>query len=130
MPAIEKRRAILWWTLTIFAALVFLVLASSDTVYNLTSPPGPLQILLRKSYSIVAFAIVGYLLSQSLTVSHLKKSTLSVALAIGLYSLLIEVIQTIGGSQEGLMWSGVDVAFGIVGGYLGALVRDRWRQPR
>jgi VanZ family protein len=102
-----------------------MVLASSDSVYNLTSPPGPLQLLLRKSYSIGAFAIVGYLLAQALRASQRTTSILVIALAVGAYSLVIEVIQAIVGSHEGLVSNAIDVAFGAVGGYIGGLIRDR-----
>ncbi len=122
---IDRRRATLWWALTAIVALAFIFLASNDTVYNLTSPPGPLQILLRKSYSIGAFAIVGYLLARALSASMRTSSALTVAVAIGAYSLLIEVIQAVVGSHEGLVWNSVDVAFGFIGGYLGAAIQER-----
>ena len=127
---IAKRQAILWWTLTIIAAIAFLFLAASDTVYNLTSPPGPLQILLRKSYSLGAFALVGYPLSRALEVSDNRKSVLFVATAVGTYSFGIEVVQAIFGSHEGLVWNAVDVAFGFAGGFLGAAVHERLRIRR
>jgi len=110
--------------------MAFLFLASSDAVYNLTSPPGPLQILLRKSYSVVAFALVGYPLSQALEASDNRKPTLFVAAAVGIYSLAIEIVQAIVGSHEGLVWNAVDVGFGFAGGYLGAAIHARMRQPR
>ena len=127
---IIKRQAILWWTLTIVAAIAFLFLASSDAVYNLTSPPGPLQILLRKSYSVVAFALVGYPLSRAFELSDKAKPTLFIATAVGIYSLVIEIVQAIVGSHEGLIWNAVDVAFGFVGGYLGAAIHERMHPPR
>lgn len=127
---IAKRQATLWWTLTIIAAVLFLLLASSDTVYNLTSPPGALQILLRKSYSLVAFALVGYPLSRAFEASENAKSSLFVATAIATYSLGIEIVQAIVGSHEGLVWNAVDVGFGFAGGYLGAAIHALTRQAR
>jgi len=128
---IVKRQEIYWWTLTIIAAIVFLFLASSDTVYSLTSPPGPLQILLRKSYSLGAFALVGYPLSRALEASDNRKSGLFVAAAVAAYSLMIEIVQAVIGSHEGLVWNAVDVAFGFAGGYLGAAISERLRvRPR
>jgi hypothetical protein len=127
---IIKRQAILWWTLTIIAAAAFLFLASSDTVYNLTSPAGPLQILLRKSYSLVAFALVGYPLSRALEASDNRRSTLFVATAVATYSLVIEIVQAIVGSHEGLVWNAVDVGFGFAGGYLGAEIHAYMRTTR
>src|SRR4029077_8563232 len=97
------------------------------TVYNLTSPPGSLQILLRKSYSLGAFALVGYPLSRASEASDSKKSVLFVGSAVALYSLVIEIVQAIVGSHEGLVWNAVDVAFGFAGGYLGAAIAERVR---
>ena len=101
-----------------------MVLASSDTVYNLTSPPGPLQILMRKSNSILAFALLGYLFARALSASDKPKSTIYVAAAIGAYSLLIEIEQAIVGSHEGLVWNTVDVICGVIGGYIGAGIQN------
>ena len=122
---IVKRQAILWWTLTIVAAVAFLFIAASDTVYNLTSPPGLLQILLRKSYSLGGFALVGYPLSRALEASNSRKSELFVATAVATYSLGIEIVQAIVGSHEGLVWNVIDIAFGFAGGYLGAAIYER-----
>jgi hypothetical protein len=105
----------LWWTLTIIVAGALFFVALSDEVYNLTSPPGPLRVLVRKSYSIVAFALVGYLLSRAL----------GVAGAVGAYSLAIEVCQDLAGSHEGLVFNAIDVICGLVGGYLGRIISAR-----
>jgi hypothetical protein len=120
-----KRQPALWWTLTIVVALGLFIIALSDEVYNLTSPPGPLRILIRKTYSIVAFALVGYLLSRALGASGRPASALTVAGMVGIYSLAIEIGQDIGGSQEGLALNAIDVACGIIGGYLGRVVSAR-----
>jgi hypothetical protein len=47
-----------------------------------------------------------------------------------LYSLVIEVVQALVGSHEGLVWNSVDVAFGFFGGYLGAAIAERMRALR
>jgi len=120
-------RARLWWALTIVVAAALFVVALSDSVYNLTSPPGPFQILLRKGYSIVAFAVVGWLFARSLIASDTPKSALFVGLFIANYSALIEISQAIGQAHEGFIWNVVDVACGFLGGVLGAwLLRMRW----
>jgi glycopeptide antibiotics resistance protein len=124
---IVERQATFWWTLTIVVALALFALALSGRVYELTSPPGPLQMLLRKSYSLVAFAIVGGLFSQSLIASHQPKGLLYVAIAVALYSLGIEIGQFLVGSREGLVSNAMDVGYGFVGGYLGALILRIWR---
>lgn len=122
---IAKRRATLWWTLTIIVALGFFFLALSDAVYDLTSPPGSLQFLLRKSYSLGAFAIVGYVFSRASKASERGKSALYVPFAVATYSLVIEIGQAIVGSHEGLVSNGLDIAFGFVGGYVGTVFRER-----
>ena len=120
----SRNRAILWWALTIVVALIFLYVASSDAIYELTSPPGSFQVLLRKSYSIGAFAIVGYLLSTALQASDRRRSVLFVGACVGTYSLQIEVIQALAGSHEGFLWNAVDVVCGLIGGWLGAFVQQ------
>lgn len=117
---IAARHALFWWTLTIVLAAIFFALAQSDTVYEVTSPPGPLQIILRKSYSIAAFAIVGFLLSRSFRASGRSKRALYIGAGISIFSLLIEITQSFGLVYEGLAWNAVDVACGFLGGYLGA----------
>jgi hypothetical protein len=76
---------------------------------------------LRKSYAIVAFAVVGYLLSRAHRASGSPKSGLFIAITVGLYSVLIEVAQDLGGSQEGPAWSAIDIVSGFAGGFLGNL---------
>ena len=78
----------------------------------------------------MAFALVGYPLSQALEASDNRKPTLFVAAAVGIYSLAIEIVQALVGSHEGLVWNAVDVGFGFAGGYLGAAIHARMRQPR
>ena len=113
------------------AAVAFLFIAASDTVYNVTSPPGALQILLRKSYSLGAFAMVGYPLSRALEASNNRKSALFVGTAVAAYSLGVEIVQVaIVGSHEGLVWNAADVAFGFAGGYIGAAIYERVRPRR
>lgn len=126
MKRIRAGNPTAWWALTIIVALIFLFVASSDAIYEVTSPPGPFQILLRKSYSIAAFAIVGFLFSGAIRTSGKRGSSALTAIAVGAYSLLIEIIQAFVGSHEGLSWNAIDVGCGIIGGYIGgALERLR-----
>jgi len=122
---VAKRRVVLWWTLTIVVAVAFFLLALSDTVYEVTSPPGPLQILLRKSYSIAAFSVVGYCLSRALQISGRNVAVTGIGAAVAVYSLGIEVAQALIGAHEGLGWNAVDVVCGLIGGFLGGLARRR-----
>ena len=72
---------------------------------------------LRKSYSIVAFALMGAVTQLALPPVH--RPALRGALIIGAFSALIEVLQKLHGAPEGLGWSAFDVGCGAVGGWLG-----------
>jgi hypothetical protein len=111
------------WTVTaVLVATVFYVLALTDEVYLLTSPPAlGWHVLLRKVYSIVAFALAAYLTGRAASEWGLKPSVAGLALAVAFYSAAIEVGQALHGSEEGLLWNAVDVACGGLGGYFGAL---------
>ena len=105
------------WVLFAVIAIGFFWAALSADVYNLTSPPAwSLHVLLRKAYSIVAFAIIGaaYAWASGATVR-------SAAIAIAAYSAAIEVGQHFTYGLEPLYWNVVDVICGAVGGALGAL---------
>ena len=111
----------------IVAAALFWA-ATSDLVYEATSPAElSFHIVLRKAYSIVAFALVGFTADKALGPS--AKSVLRGALIVGLYSAAIEVAQTWLGSKEGLAWNTADTLCGAVGGALGAIA-GRIRRPR
>ncbi|MBC5805682.1 MAG: hypothetical protein DLM53_07985 [Candidatus Eremiobacter antarcticus] len=126
-----RTRSALWWTATAVAAACLFAIALSDSVYEATSPPGPLQILLRKSYSIAAFTLVGILLSKALAAPSPQVRWLFPAASIAAYSLLIEAGQAAEGVREGLLWNGIDVLCGFVGGYFGWLTATpRLRQQR
>jgi hypothetical protein len=113
-----ERQAVKRWTVAaIVVAIVLYVAACSDEVYDLTSPPGfEWHILLRKAYSVVAFALVGYLLRRALIENGRLRIALICVATIAAYSALIEVGQFILGSKEGLGWNAVDVACGALGG--------------
>lgn len=75
---------------------------------------------IRKSYSIVAFTLMG-------AVAHLalppaRFAVLRGALLVAAFSALIEVAQKLHGAPEGLGWSAFDVGCGAVGGALGVSV--------
>ena len=106
-----------WTIAAIVVATVMFVVACRQDVYLLTSPPSfEWHVLLRKAYSVVAFALVGYLLRRALVENgrpHLVRTCIG---GLALYSGLIEVGQFIGGSQEGLVWNAIDVLCGALGG--------------
>jgi hypothetical protein len=126
-----RRVPILRWVAFLLVASAFFAIALSDVVYELTSPSAlSWHVLLRKTYSIGAFTIVGMLLGWALPAR--VRGSLQAAVAIATYSGLIEIAQRLAGSREGLMWNAIDVACGAIGGYLGlkalagarALLRD------
>jgi hypothetical protein len=114
-----SRRA--WIAAAVVAAAVLFWAATNNEVYDLTSPPAlAWHVLLRKVYSIVAFAVVGFTLDKALGPS--RRSVLRATLIVALYSAAIEVVQWIDGSHEGLGWNTFDVLCGAVGGALGTLL--------
>jgi hypothetical protein len=102
------------------------VLALNGEVYDATSPPmleG--HVLLRKLYSIGAFALLG----AAYAFARRRFRVLEVATAVGIYSGAIEIGQWFV-TDEPLLWNLVDVACGIAGGALGALLLNRLRAVR
>ncbi len=107
------------------AAAGFFFVSISPEIDLATAPGGyGIHTLLRKSYSVAVFALLGYLLSwarrQTATVPLLLN-----ALSIGFFSGLIEFFQRQTGSREGLAWNAADVIMGVLGGCLGALFYAR-----
>ena len=110
------RRA--WSAAALALAAVLFWAAISNEVYDLTSPPAlSWHVALRKAYSIVAFAAVGFTAERALRPSG--RAVLRGAVLVALYSAAIEVAQALHGSREGLVWNGIDVACGALGGAIG-----------
>ena len=109
------------------AAVLFWA-ATSNEVYERTSPSAlSFHVLLRKVYSIAAFALVGFTADRALAPS--VRGPLRAAVLTAAYSAAIEVVQARLGSHEGLAWNAVDVLCGAAGGWLGA-VAARIRRSR
>ncbi len=105
-------------------AVAFFALATSREVYLTTSPIGlTWHVALRKAYSIVAFAIVGYAFRRALETSGKRNVALACVVGIALYSAAIEVAQWFHGSNEGFGWNAIDTLCGALGGALA--VADR-----
>jgi predicted membrane-bound mannosyltransferase len=105
----------------VLAAVLFWA-ATSNEVYDLTSPSVlSFHVLLRKAYSIAAFALLGFTVDRALRPS--TKAALRAALAVAAYSAAIEVVQAARGSHEGVAWNVVDVLCGAAGGWLGVVAR-------
>jgi hypothetical protein len=86
--------------------------------------------VLRKLYSIVAFAIVGFFAAAML--DERRRALGCIALVAG-FSTIIEIVQKLTGSREGLLSNAFDIGCGAVGGLIGAALWTGWlrlRQPR
>jgi hypothetical protein len=109
----------IWIAVTVTVVGVLFWAATSDAVYEATSPSSfSFHVWLRKAYSIVAFALVGYLADKSLWPT--KRASLRAMVLVASYSAVIEYAQWLDGSKEGLRWNAIDVVCGAVGGWLGA----------
>ena len=108
-----------WTIAAVVVATVMYALACSDEFYRLTSPPDlSWHILLRKSYSVVAFALVGYLGRRALEENGRTSVVAACVLGVACYSALIEVGQFVLGSTEGIYWNVFDTLCGALGGAL------------
>ena len=110
------------WTVaaSVVAAVLFAA-AISNEFYQLTSPPSlSWHVLLRKAYSIVAFALVAYLLRRALREHGRQRVALTCILGVAAYSGAIEIVQAFLGSREGFGWNAIDVVCGAAGGALGS----------
>jgi len=74
--------------------------------------------ILRKLYSVVAFAVVGFFAAPAFEPSQ---RLLAGALLVGSFSTAIEIAQRMTGSHESLLSNIFDILCGAVGGLLGAL---------
>jgi hypothetical protein len=109
------------WLLFALPALVLFALALSGDVYDLTSPPAfASHVLLRKFYSIVAFAFVGAAYAYARGGVRIGDA----ACVVALYSGGIEIGQWFV-TDESLPSNLFDVACGGVGGALGAAILRR-----
>ncbi len=118
-----RRYAAAWWTATAIVAVILFFVADSDAIYNATSPATlDFHELLRKAYSIVAFALLGWLAARASSATGWRTSPLTIGWWLAFFSLAIEVAQSMQPPVEGLALNTIDVACGWIGGWLGALV--------
>ena len=111
-----------WTAAALVVATLLFVAALNNDVYVATSPPGlPWHVLARKAYSVVAFALVGYLFGRSRREFGRETSLALCTGAVALYSTGIEIGQYLVGVREGLPSNLFDVACGAAGGLLGGL---------
>lgn len=110
----------LWRAGLLTCAVLLYAVALSNQAYEATSPSSfSFHVLLRKAYSIGAFAVIGFLIVRSRLPG--LGGRWRAALAVGLYSAAIEAGQYLTGVREGLVSNAFDVFCGTVGGALGAL---------
>ena len=84
----------LWWSITAILAVAFAVLALSNALYDLTSPPLlSFHVWLRKLYSLAAFASVGYSYSRARLGGGAQQPLWESGAAVGAYSACIELLQ-------------------------------------
>ena len=118
----------MWGGVALALAAALFWAATSNEVYDITSPAGlTFHVLLRKAYSIIAFALLGFTARKALGASALSPAR--GALLVAAYSAAIEVAQAERGSHEGIAWNVVDVLCGAAGGLLG-VVANRIRRSR
>lgn len=128
----RRNRLRIWLALCALVSIGLYALAISNAVYEATSP-GWLSwhVLLRKAYSIVAFALVGFVLARAGHAAGRVLHPLAGGVFVGAYSALIEVGQHwYSGARESLVSSGLDVACGVIGGALGAWLAGIWASRR
>ena len=120
------------WTAAAFAlGTVLYVVAISNEIYALTSPPAlSWHVLLRKTYSVVAFTLFAYLAGRAIRENGGRPTAGLLSPIVGAYSFAIEVGQAVAGSREGPLWQTIDVACGALGGVLGAAVLARVKPAR
>ncbi|HYW54494.1 MAG TPA: hypothetical protein VE826_11015 [Dongiaceae bacterium] len=118
----------MWSAVALVLAATLFWAATSNAVYDLTSP-GWLSwhVVLRKAYSIAAFALVGFTADKAL--GPRARAALRGTVLVAAYSLAIEIVQAVRGSPEGIAWNVVDVLCGAAGGWLG-VVAGRIRRSR
>lgn len=132
-----------WLAAAAGAATIFFLLALRRDVYDETSPAHiathvfgsamstagdpfgiSLHVLVRKAYSIVAFALVCFLYAKAMAID--TRRSLAIVLFGAFFSAAIEAGQRLHHVHEGLGWNAVDVACGVAGGGIAAFfARER-----
>ena len=113
-------------------SVVLLVAAVDNGVYEATSPTSlSYHVLLRKLYSVVAFAVVGFPIARARQLTGRSSTASSIGWVVAGYSALIEVLQFfLDPPPEGLLSNVIDVACGFVGGAIAAWLAARFFKTR
>lgn len=113
-----------WTIAAIGLAIFFYLLAIDNDVYAATSPAWlSWHVVLRKFYSIVAFALVAYLLRRAIGENGGTRVVVPCIAGVACYSAAIELGQYLHGSNEGLGWNAFDALCGAVGGAIAVFDR-------
>lgn len=122
----SRRQLYIWIVLSAAISVGLFAVAISNSAYEATSPSWlTYYVLLRKAYSVVAFALVGFAFARTTQLAGLALGPVRVGLSVGLYSALIEACQRLfAAARESIAQQSVDVAAGLIGGALGALVAE------
>jgi len=106
---------------------VLCVAAVDTNIYEATSPVSfDFHVALRKLYSIVAFAVVGFPIALARVKAGLPATTRPVGGVVAGYSAVIEVLQYyLDPPPEGLLSNAFDVACGFVGGAIAVWIARR-----
>ena len=113
-----------WWTLAVLFGIVLCIVAVNDTVYEATSPTWlDFHVALRKSYSIVAFAVVGFPIAWARVKTGAPATTRVVGGIVAAYSALIEVLQYFAAlAANELPDSIADDLFDVLCGFIGGAI--------
>lgn len=133
-----------WVALAAGLIVLLLWLALSRHVYHRTLPHALLyrffdeddadtvRIILRKAYSLLAFAVLGFVADKALP--RRGNRALRAAVVVAAFSALIEIGQWLHGTREGLASNAFDIGCGAIGGWLGVIAArvlgDRSRPPQ
>jgi hypothetical protein len=120
-----------WWAVAIVIGAVLLFAAVNNKVYEATSPTSfDYHVILRKIYSIIAFATVGYPIARARALSGRSASLLVIGGVVAGYSAVIEVLQfVLDPPYEGFVSNVLDVAYGLAGGVFAAWLASRVKWP-
>jgi hypothetical protein len=113
-------------------SVVLLVAAIDNGVYEATSPTSlSYHVLLRKLYSVIAFAVVGFPIARARRLTGRSAAASSIGLIVAGYSAGIEVLQYfLDPPPEGLLSNVFDVACGFFGGAIAAWAASRFFKTR
>jgi hypothetical protein len=114
------------------AAAIAVYLGTAHRLYDIPGLEGHIvrTVVLRKIASVVVFAALAVVLD--VVAARLKRElrVIDGALLVGAVSALIEIVQDLRGSTEGLLWNLGDVILGAAGGAIGVMLAARSRARR